>query len=81
MLAISISFNGYLLKGIASGVVGGRQPEGLGVGFGVVKGNARFEEVEVDEEGEEKVRVVVIPPEIGPKPLLSLLCFPLINRA
>lgn len=69
MLAISISLNGYLLKGIASGVVGGRLAESLGVGFGVVKGNVRFEEAEVDEEGEEEVRVVVIPPEVDPKPL------------
>jgi hydroxymethylglutaryl-CoA reductase (NADPH) len=32
MLAISITFNGYLLKGIAAGVVGARFAETLGVG-------------------------------------------------
>jgi hydroxymethylglutaryl-CoA reductase (NADPH) len=69
MLAISISLNGYLLKGIASGVVGGRLAESLGVGFGVVKGNVRFEEAEVEEEGEGEVRVVVIPPDTDSKPL------------
>ena len=60
VLAISISLNGYLLKGIASGVVGGRFAESLGVGFG--KGAVRFEEVEEDSE-EEEGQIVVIPPE------------------
>ena len=69
MLAISISLNGYLLKGIASGVVGGRLAESLGVGFGVVKGTVRFEEAEVDKEEEEEIPVVVIPPEVEAKPL------------
>ena len=68
MLAISISLNGYLLKGIAAGVVGGRFAETLGVGFGVVKGTVRFEEAQVDEE-EEEGQVVVIPPEMDAKPL------------
>jgi len=44
VLAISISLNGYLLKGIASGVFWGRLAESVGVGFGVVKGSVRFEE-------------------------------------
>ena len=65
VLAISISLNGYLLKGIASGVVGGRLAESLGVGFG--KGAVRFEEAEEDSggDGEEEVgQIVVIPPEM-----------------
>jgi hypothetical protein len=37
---VGISLNGYLLKGIASGVVGGRLAESLGVGFG--KGSVRL---------------------------------------
>jgi hydroxymethylglutaryl-CoA reductase (NADPH) len=69
MLAISISLNGYLLKGIAAGVVGGRFAESLGVGFGVVKGSVRFEEAEVDNEEEEEGHIIVIPPQVDAKPL------------
>ena len=65
VLAISITLNGYLLKGIASGVVGGRLAESLGVGFG--KGAVRFEEAEEDS-GEEDAQIVVIPPEMDKKP-------------
>jgi hydroxymethylglutaryl-CoA reductase (NADPH) len=61
VLAISISLNGYLLKGIASGVVGGGFAENLGVGF--VKGVVRFEEAEENSEEEEEGQIVVIPPE------------------
>jgi hydroxymethylglutaryl-CoA reductase (NADPH) len=66
VLDISISLNGYLLKGIASGVVGGRFTGSLGVGFG--KGAVRFEEEEeaeedADREVVENGRVVVIPPQ------------------
>ena len=43
-LAISICLNGHLLKGIASGIVGVRLAESLGVGFG--KGAVRFEDAE-----------------------------------
>ena len=66
VLAISISLNGYLLKGIASGVVGGRLAETLGVGFG--KGAVRFEDAD-EESGEEEVgQIVVIPPEVDREP-------------
>ena len=63
VLAISISLNGYLLKGIASGVVGGRFTGSLGVvGFG--KGAVRFEEAEEEDVVEEEGgKIVVIPPE------------------
>ena len=63
VLAISISLNGYLLKGIASGFVGGRFAESLGVGFR--KGSVRFEGPEEDSgaDGEEEGQIVVIPPE------------------
>ena len=64
VLAISITLNGYLLKGIASNFVGGRFAESLGVGFG--KGAVRFEEAGEDSgvDGEEEVgQIVVIPPE------------------
>jgi hypothetical protein len=37
---VGISLNGYLLKGIAFGVVGGRLAESLGVGFG--KGSVKL---------------------------------------
>jgi hydroxymethylglutaryl-CoA reductase (NADPH) len=44
VLAISITLNGYLLKGIAGGVVGGRIAESLGVlGVGMKGGVVRFE--------------------------------------
>ena len=66
VLAISISLNGYLLKGIASGVVGGRFAESLGVGFG--KGAVRFEEAEEDSGEEEVGQIVVIPPEMDKEP-------------
>ena len=67
VLAISISLNGYLLKGIASGVVGGRLAESLGVGFGGVKGAVRFEGVEEDngvDKEEWEGQIVVIPPQM-----------------
>ena len=69
VLAISISLNGYLLKGIASGVVGGRFAESLGVGFG--RGVVRFEEVEEDsgvDREEEEGQIVVIPPDMDVEP-------------
>ena len=71
MLAISISLNGYLLKGIASGVVGGRFAESLGVGFGGVKGAVRFEGVEEADREEEEGQIVVIPPETDNEPKLE----------
>ena len=61
VLAISITLNGYLLKGIAAGVVGGMLAESLGVGLGGMKGAVRFEEAEGDGEGE--IPLVVIAPE------------------
>ena len=67
VLAISISLNGYLLKGIASGVVGGRFAESLGVGFGGVKGVVRFDETEEDngvDKEEWEGQIVVVPPEM-----------------
>ena len=76
VLAISISLNGYLLKGIASGVVGGRLAESLGVGFG--KGAVRFEEAEEDSgvDGDEEVGpIVVIPPEMDKEPKLERRLF------
>ena len=67
VLAISISLNGYLLKGIASGVVGGRLAESLGVGFSGVKGAVRFEEAEEDngvDREQWEGQIVVVPPEM-----------------
>ena len=67
VLAISISLNGYLLKGIASGDVGGRLAESLGVGFG--KGAVRFENAEEESGEEEEIgQIVVIPPEVEREP-------------
>ena len=84
VLAISITLNGYLLKGIAAGVVGGRIAESLGVGFGEVgiKGAVRFEgdadadsEVDGEEEREEERKLVVTRPgtdiDVKPKAPLS----------
>ena len=80
VLAISITLNGYLLKGIASGVVGGRFAESLGVGLGTVKGAVRFEghgdegsegDSEADEEKEKAQVVVMRPMDIKPQVHLS----------
>ena len=62
MLAISVGLNGYLLKGIAAGVVGtrfgGMAPLGL-------KGGVRFEE---DEEEEKSSQVITMPaPSLKPQ--------------
>ena len=66
MLAISVGLNGYLLKGIAAGVVGtrfgGMAPLGL-------KGGVRFEDIgeEKDEEEEKSSQVITMPaPPIKP---------------
>lgn len=81
VLAISITLNGYLLKGIASGVVGGRFAESLAVGLGTVKGAVRFEghdndegsegDSEADEEKEKAQVVVMRPMDIKPQVPLS----------
>jgi hydroxymethylglutaryl-CoA reductase (NADPH) len=65
MLAISISLNGYLLKGIAAGVVGGRFANVVGFGKG---GTVRFEELEEDIAEDDVGQIVVIPPEMDKEP-------------
>ncbi|KAF8970164.1 hydroxymethylglutaryl-coenzyme A reductase-domain-containing protein [Flammula alnicola] len=63
ILAISVLLNGYLLKGIAAGVVGARVGGAIGV-----RGGVRFEDSDVEEEHEQeqtpvkKAEVVVIAP-------------------
>ena len=72
-LAISITLNGYLLKGISAGVVGGRNVESLGVGLSGVKGAVRFEEADsgADEDSEVEEEVIVRPETINVKPFPS----------
>jgi hydroxymethylglutaryl-CoA reductase (NADPH) len=84
MLAISVGLNGYLLKGIAAGVVGTRFG---GMAPVSVKGGVRFEDVgeEKDEEEEEKEKekepvVVSIPsPPIRAKEPVSPAAIPTIG--